>query len=107
MSGMEEFTAIRKVKLEDHHLHPGRTNHFLVDCNGKRPFAPFTELVIAHYPATAGYYLMHHSIDGTGTDTWHENLEDALSQGEWEFEVKPFEWVETNEPYEHPSKRAI
>jgi hypothetical protein len=42
---------------------------------------------------------MHHSIDGTGTDTWHESLEDVLHQGEWEFEVKPSEWIEINEPY--------
>jgi hypothetical protein len=99
MTAMEQFTAIRRVKLGDHHLSPGRTNHMLVDSNGKRPFAPFKELVIAHYPGTVGYYLMHHSTDGTGTDTWHESLEDALHQAEWEFEVGSSEWVEINEPY--------
>jgi hypothetical protein len=99
MTVMEQFTAIRRVKLGDRHLSPGRTNHMLVDSNGKRPFAPFKELVIAHYPGTVGYYLMHHSIDGTGTDTWHESLEDALNQAAWEFEVDASEWVEIDEPY--------
>jgi hypothetical protein len=96
---MENFIAVRKVQLTNRHLNPGRTTHTLVDSQGRRPFAPFKELVIAHTPGTVGYYLMHHSIDGTGTDTWHESLEDAMHQGEWEFEVKPSEWVEVNEPY--------
>ena len=30
--------------------------------------------------------------DGTGTDTWHQNLEDALHQAEWEFGVGDHEW---------------
>jgi hypothetical protein len=96
---MEKFMAVRKVQLADHHLNPGRTSHVLVDSQGRRPFAPFKELVIAHYPGAVGYYLMHHSIDGTGTDTRHETLEDAIHQGTWEFDVKANEWVEINEPY--------
>ena len=91
--------AVRKVQLAEHHLSPGRTNHVLLDSRGRRPFAPFNELVVAHYPGTTGYYLMHHSVDGMATDTWHETLEDALFQREWEFEVKPEEWLEVNEPY--------
>ena len=94
---MEQFTAIRRVKLGDHHLSPGRANDMIVGSNGKRPFAPFKELIIAHDPGTVGCYLMHHSIDGRAADTWHESLEDALHQAEWEFEVELSEWVEINE----------
>ena len=59
--------AVRKVQLADHHLSAGRTNHVLVDGQGRRPFAPFKELVVAHYPGAPGYYLMHHCVDGTAT----------------------------------------
>ncbi len=91
--------AIARAKLGPHHLSPGRTKHTLSDSRGVRPFPPFVELVIAHYPGQAGFYLMHHAADGTGTDTWHERIEDAMDQAEWEFEVKPEEWITTDEPY--------
>ena len=91
--------AIARVKLAAHHLSPGRTKHTLSDSKGARPFPLFVELVIAHYPGQAGFYLMHHAAYRTGTDTWHETLEDALDQAEWEFEVKPEEWATINEPY--------
>jgi hypothetical protein len=96
MAGM---LAIARVKLAAHHLSPGRTKHTLSDSKGIRPFPPFVELVITHDPGQEGYYLMHHAADGTGTDTWHERLEDAIDQAEWEFEVKPEEWTPINEPY--------
>jgi hypothetical protein len=96
---MSEMTAIRKVALTEHHLRPGRTKHTLSDSQGRREFPPFTSLVIAKYPEDPGFYLMHVCENGQGTDTWHETLDDALHQAEFEFEVKPEEWKETNEPF--------
>lgn len=98
---MSNQIAIRKVTLGEHHLRPGRTKHTLVDAKGARPFPPFTSLVITRslLPNENGYYLEHLCADGLGTDTWHQSLEDALYQAEWEFGVQPSEWVEVNEPF--------
>jgi len=97
---MGQMIAIRKVRLGDHHLHPGRTEHTLVDSQGARPFPPFTSLVITQslLPGDSGYYLMHLCADGSGTDTHHESLGDAFNQAEWEFGVQSSEWIEVNEP---------
>ena len=95
-----EMIAIRKVKLGKHHFNPGRTKHTLSDANGTRPFPPFTSLAITRYGEDVGYYLMHICDDNSGTDTWHETLDDALHQAEWEFGVRPEEWTEVQEPFE-------
>jgi hypothetical protein len=38
------------------------------------------------------YYLLHICADGSGTDTWHRTLEDALHQAKFEFNIEPSEW---------------
>jgi hypothetical protein len=81
------MVAIKKVTLKKHHLSPGRTKHTLSDSKGVRPFPPFTSLAITRYGEESGYYLMHICDNNLGTDTWHETLEDALGQAEWEFGV--------------------
>jgi hypothetical protein len=96
---MTRMIAIRKIKLQNHHLSPGRTKHRIVDNQGARDFPPFTALAITQSPGESGCYLMHLCDDGQAADTWHENLEDALHQAEWEFGVKPAEWQEVNEPF--------
>jgi hypothetical protein len=92
------MTTIKKVKL-DHHLNPGRTQHTLHDEKGARPFPPFSSLAITQSEGHAGYYLMHLCNDSAGTDTWHETLEDALHQAEWEFGVSLGEWYDVSEPF--------
>ncbi len=93
--------AIRKVALSDHHQTSGRTKHTLIDSKGARPFPPITSLVVAQsqLPGDSGYYLMHFCADGSGTDTWHETLEDAFHQAEWEVGVERSQWTEVNEPF--------
>jgi hypothetical protein len=92
-----KMIAVKRVLLGPQHLSPGRTVHRLSNSKGARPFPPFKSLEIAHYPNSEGYYLFHLCGDGLGTDTWHESLEDALHQAEWEFEVKPNEWEDIYE----------
>jgi hypothetical protein len=89
--------AVKRVLLGPQHLSPGRATHTLIDSKGVRRFKLFKSLVIAHYLNSIGYYLFHLCADGSGTDTWHESLEDALHQAEWEFEVKPDEWEDIHE----------
>jgi len=96
---MTRMTALKKVTLNERHLHPGRTKHTLIDEKGAREFPSFTSLVIAQYPGDEGNYLLHICEGREGTDTWHQNLDDALHQAEWEFGVSPEEWIETNEAF--------
>jgi hypothetical protein len=92
---MSKMIAIRKVVLCERHLRPGRTKH----CSNGKEFPPFTSLVVCQSPGDAGYFLMHICENGQVADTWHENLEDALHQAEWEFGVQAEEWLEANEPF--------
>jgi hypothetical protein len=96
---MTKMIAIRKVMLGEHHLSPDRAKHTLSDGQGTRAFPPFTALWIVHDPDDSGYYLMYGCENGQSTDTWHQSLEDALHQADWEFGVQPEEWTETNEPF--------
>jgi hypothetical protein len=96
---MSQMLAIRTVKLNERHLRPGRTQHTVADNNGRREFPPFVELKITQYQGETATYLMHICEDGSVADTWHENLEDAYHQAEWEFGVGPDEWIEINEPW--------
>jgi hypothetical protein len=91
-----EWLVLRRVFLGSHHLHPGRTKHTLSDSKGKRDFAPFVSLEIVR-SGQGNYYLMHVCEDGSGTDTWHQTLEEAMGQAEYEFEVKASEWVVVQE----------
>ena len=81
---MNKMIAIRRVELGERHLRPGRTKH---SSNGK-DFPPFTSLVICQSPDDTGYFLMHICENGQAADTWHQNLEDAMHQAEWEFHVR-------------------
>jgi hypothetical protein len=91
-----KMIAVKRLLLGPQHLSPGRTVHRISDGKGIQPFPPFKSLEIAHYPGSEGYYLFHICADG-GTDTWHESIEDALHQAEFEFAVKPDEWEDIRE----------
>jgi hypothetical protein len=89
--------TIKKVTLGDHHLKPGRTAHSIVDRSGTRPFPPFVSLAITNYYGGIGFYQTHLCADGSTADTWHESLDDALHQAEWELGVAPAEWIDPHE----------
>lgn len=83
--------VLRQATLTARHKPTGNTRHY--DVSGPLP-AP-RALRIASYPGDAGYYLLY--LDEAGrelTDTYHESMEDALAQAEWEFGIKPEEWEE-------------
>jgi len=96
---MSKMIAIKKVALNERHLRPGRTKHTIKDSTGTREFPPFTSLAMVQYPGHACCYLMHICEDGGYADTYHESIDDAVSQAEWEFGAGPEEWTETNEPF--------
>ena len=92
MSDSPKLVSTQRVKLGPHH-HPSRTAHTRSDFQGVNPFPPFVELEIACYPGEQGCYLLHICADGQGTDTWHENIGEAVDQAQWEFGVRPDEWI--------------
>jgi hypothetical protein len=96
---MSEFHSLFRVELGPHHLRPGRTKHRLKDSTGLHEFPPFKALEICTTPPPAGFYLLYEPETGPGTDTWHETLEDAFDQAEWEFGVRQDEWKKTDRLY--------
>lgn len=95
---MPELVTIKRVALGPQHLKPGRTKHTIRDANGLRDFAPFIALEIARYPNEQSCYLFHVSENGEVADTWHQTLEEAFDQAEWEFGVRREEWGDVNLP---------
>lgn len=67
-----------------------KTIHYSGSALLSKPFA----LSIVKYSDNEGYYLLY--LDKFGeeqTDTYHETLEDAFGQAEFEFGVKKDEWL--------------
>jgi hypothetical protein len=85
-----EWKLVGSVQLGEQHF-PSRTRHWI---NGER-VADFTKLELATYVGRAGYFLLRFRADDTGTDTWHQNLDDAFHQAEWEFGVTSNDWQMT------------
>ena len=49
------------------------------------------------FEGSAGYYLLYLDSEGNElTDTYHDTLESAFDQAEWEFRVQPAEWEEVD-----------
>ena len=85
----ECFCRLEAGNAGNHHLRPGRTRHRI---DGK-DFPPFVSLEIAQYPADGGFYLLHICGNGAVADTYHESMEEAMHQAEFEFGVQATEWV--------------
>jgi hypothetical protein len=82
-----DWKVVGQVALQNHHW-PSKTRHTI---NGK-PFGQFSRLEIVTHGEDAGVYLLHIGPNGRGTDTWHENPDDAFHQAEFEFGVRRDEW---------------
>jgi hypothetical protein len=96
---MSKAVAIKKVILSERHLRAERICHGITDSQAKRSIPPSVSLVIVQYPDAAGYSLLHLCKNGQVADTWHGSIDDALHQAEYEFDLKPDEWTDTNEPF--------
>ena len=95
---MSEYLIHRRITLKSHHQPTGKTRHtegFLGPeglISGPELARPHG-LVIAQLPPDEGYYLLYLDQEGNEiTDTYHDYLEAALAQAEWEFDIEPTEW---------------
>ena len=86
---MTGYTLLRQIKLGPLHRPTRKTRHY----QGGKELSDPTELRIIKYLDAPGYYLLYLDSQGVElTDTYHETLESALAQAEWEFQVTPKEW---------------
>lgn len=86
---MSDYVILKEVALGAEHKPTGRTRHY----SGEQEIPTPSLLKIAKYEDAEGFYLLYCAADGTElTDTFHETLESAVSQAEWEFGIRPNEW---------------
>lgn len=72
-----------------HHSPTGRTRHTF---NGVE-VSPATSLRIVQFDTDPGYYLIHLDNEGREVaDTYHDTIDDAIAQAEWEFGLLRREW---------------
>jgi hypothetical protein len=86
---MKPYRFVQQVRLSPWHQPTGKTRHH----HGAAELPVAVVLKIARYDDAEGFYLLHFDADGNElTDTFHESVEDARAQADWEYEVKPYEW---------------
>jgi hypothetical protein len=54
------------------------------------------QLQIQGDPMGGDVLLLYEFADGSGTDTWHEDMEDAIKSAELQYNAKPSDWLNTN-----------
>lgn len=92
---MPSALIVRRIKLGIGHVRTEKTRHYH---GGALLPTPATLILVQFGPKE--YNLIHLDDDGKEmTDTFHETIDDALSQSEREFRVKSCEWEVTEEPY--------
>lgn len=81
--------TVKQIKLQAKHIPTQRTHHHI----GEKEIPPTDSLKIVEYENTEGYYLLHYDANGIEiADTFHESIDDAFAQAEWEYNIKPNEW---------------
>jgi len=84
-------TDVARVKLKPHHVPTGNTRHILASGRVIEPV--LTSLCIVHDEDSSGVFLFYCDDDGVAlADTWHQTVDDAKAQAEFEFSVRPNEW---------------
>ena len=79
---LDGAAVIRRAKVTADVLPTGRTRHIR---DGEAEGA-FAQLAIARYPDGAGYYLLCLDAEGAVvTDTYHDSVEAAVEQADYEF----------------------
>ena len=89
-SQIGEATVICYTPIDSRHRHTGNCRQIVAgDLQG-----PAAGLAICRHGANAGFYLFGCDENWRSvTDTWHETIEDAKEQAEFEYEGVSETWV--------------
>ena len=86
---MSEFIVLSRINLGLTHTPTGRAVHRF----GEKQLRPASKLKIIKYADDPGVYLLYLDENSQElTDTYHDSVEAAMSQAQWEYQVKPEEW---------------
>jgi hypothetical protein len=86
---MSDYMILRQIRLRASHRPTGKTTHY----HGGQQVPIPDMLRIVKYIDDPGYYLLYCDEHGQElTDTYHESLADAMTQAEWEFQVRAHDW---------------
>jgi hypothetical protein len=87
---MTEIRILRRITLAPQHEGTGRTTHYV---GGEIAALP-ASLAVGSYDDDPGFYLLYYDQGGNElTDTYHDSIEAALEQAEFEFGISSGEWV--------------
>jgi hypothetical protein len=82
--------VLQEIELTAQHRPTGNTRHF----RDGATLGPPAKLRIVRFADDPGFYLLYLDADGNElTDTWHEALDLAQRQAEFEFGVHKDEWI--------------
>ena len=84
-----EYVVLRRVQISGKFRPTGKTKHHVYGVEMPTP----SSLKIVKYPNDPGFYLFYCNDKGEEmTDTWHETLQKAFEQANWEFGVVEGDW---------------
>ena len=86
---MNSYSVIKSIYLTSKHLSTLNT----IQRVGNEIMMKPHKLEIVNYPGDPGFYLLYFGInDEELTDTYHDNIDSALQQAKWEFNINIDEW---------------
>jgi len=95
-----DYVVHRRIVLTPRHVPTGKTRHTVGTWSEDEGLVPGVELptphelMIAQILPDQGYYLFYLDEGGNEiSDTYHDSLERALAQANWEFGVGEDEWL--------------
>lgn len=84
-----EYLVLYSVTLADENRPTGKTIHR----QGCNELPPPQQLLIVRYPDVDGVYLLYmDEHKSEQTDTFHDDVQGAMEQAEWEFGVSRSQW---------------
>ena len=94
MSSPDASSRVRLVAAVGPQSGPLKTRHAIGIPGGPQEDLPFAQLLVLERAAD-GIYLYRYTADGDDCgDTWHESVEDAQAQAEFEYEAALGKWYD-------------
>lgn len=87
---IDDARVIRYTRIDARHQHTGNTRQLVAD----QLLGPASGLAICQYPGDKSFYLFSCDVQWRClTDTWHESLDDAQHQAEFEYVGVSSTWI--------------